>query len=89
MLRKESSFGTRRLLGIIYIAGQLLGGIAAALISIFLSESNKDANDNEHTVAQPMLDSEGSPKVFSSIISEILGTFIMVLIFMLSTQKST
>jgi len=51
MLRKNSSFGSRRLLGIIYIAGQLLGGIAAALISSFLAEGDYDENDNEHTVA--------------------------------------
>lgn len=51
MLRKNSSFGSRRLLGIIYIAGQLLGGIAAALVSFFLAEGDKNENDNEHTVA--------------------------------------
>lgn len=89
MLRKNSSFGSRRLLGIIYIAGQLLGGIIAAIVSIFLAEGNDNEEDNLHFVARPIVDSEGKEKGFSAFISEIVGTFIFVFIFMLCTDKKT
>ena len=38
MLRKNSSFGSRRLLGIMYIAAQMIGGLIAAAVSIFILE---------------------------------------------------
>lgn len=36
MLRKNSQLGSRRLLGIMYIVAQYLGGIIAAVVSRFL-----------------------------------------------------
>jgi glycerol uptake facilitator-like aquaporin len=36
MLRKNSQLGSRRLLGIMYIVAQYLGGIIAAIVSRFL-----------------------------------------------------
>lgn len=44
MLTKNSPFRSRRLLGIIYIAGQFLGGIAAAFVSKFLADTNEYHN---------------------------------------------
>lgn len=40
MLRKNSNFGSRRLLGLMYIAAQFLGGIAAGIIGKFLIGGN-------------------------------------------------
>ncbi len=37
MLRKNSSLGSRRLKGLIYIAGQCCGGVLAALLCKFLA----------------------------------------------------
>ena len=44
MLRKNSTFGTRRLRGIIYIAAQMLGGLAAASLSKFLLNEEDGSN---------------------------------------------
>ena len=41
MLRKNSQLGSRRLLGIMYIVAQYLGGIIAALVSLFLLSPGK------------------------------------------------
>jgi len=40
MLRKNSNFGSRRMLGIMYIVAQFLGGILAAIITKFLIGGN-------------------------------------------------
>ena len=85
MLRKNSSFGSRRLLGIIYIAGQFLGGIAAAFVSKFLADSNEFHNIQ----ATPLPDYKQDAKIFSSIISELIGSFTFVFMFMLCTDKKT
>lgn len=66
-----------------------MGGIIASIISIFLAESNYTDSDNKHTLATPMLDSELNPKSFSSFISEIVGSFVFVFMFMLCTDKKT
>jgi len=38
MLRKNSTLGTRRLMGIIYIVAQFLGGIIAAIVSNIIDD---------------------------------------------------
>jgi len=85
MFAKKSNFGSRRLLGIIYIAGQFLGGIAAAFVSKFLNDSNEFHN----VQATPIEDKDGDSKIFSSVISELVGSFVFIFMFMLCTDKKT
>lgn len=87
MLRRNNntSFGKRRILGVLYIAAQFAGGILAALISIFILEKNPC-----HKVAvSPLPDTDGKRKNFAAIISEALGGFFYVFLFMLCTDKKT
>lgn len=44
MLRKNSTFGSRRLLGILYIVAQFLGGLLGAFVSLFLMFSSGKNN---------------------------------------------
>lgn len=86
MLRKNSNFGSRRLLGIMYIVAQCLGGFLSAMLVLFLNGSRE--------ICMPMItlnaeDNQISTKFFSSVISEIMGTFFFVFMFMLSTDPKT
>jgi len=86
MFRKNSKvFGSRRLKGIIYIAAQFLGGFIAAVMAKIL------VNDKDHIIAvQPMPDPEdGDPRAFASMISELVGSFVFIFLFMLCTDKKT
>ena len=82
MLRKNSNFGSRRLLGIMYIVAQILGGILAGSLSRFILSSR-------YIVAAPTLDSDGGPKIFSALLSEAFGSFMYVFLFMICTDKKT
>ena len=56
MLRKNSThLGTRRLKGFIYIAAQILGGIAAGLATRILSDSVKEAGDSKFMLVSPVI----------------------------------
>lgn len=79
MLRKNSSFGSRRLKGILYIVAQLLGGILQAFISIFLARGSSATACAGY----------GTSSGFATYISEAIGTFTFVFIFMLCTDKKT
>jgi len=81
MIRKNSTFGKRRILGVMYIAAQICGGIASALLVIFL---------NGHAeLVVPAIESNGNSKSTSAFISEILGTFFFCFMFMLCTEAKT
>jgi glycerol uptake facilitator-like aquaporin len=104
MLRKNSQFGSRRLLGILYIAAQFIGGILAATIAVFIIN-----NANNNVAISPVLVDGGTftqivgagnstisvettkfvYKSFSATISELVGTFMFVFLFMLCTDKKT
>ena len=43
MARKNSNFGSRRLLGVMFIVAQMLGGLIAAAVSIFILEGSSVA----------------------------------------------
>lgn len=85
MLRKNSShFGSRRLKGIFYMIAQLLGGLIAALISKFLLKG-----DGFVLAATPMVDGYKSYRITASMISEFVGSFVFIFLFMLCTDKKT
>lgn len=86
MLRRDSPFGVgtnHRFLGILYIFAQLGGGIVTSLICNFLTDSNL------LLVVSPVVDSNGETKVFAALISEIIGTFALITLFMLSIDPHT
>lgn len=91
MLRKNSNFGSRRLLGIIYIVAQFLGGLAAATISKFLMFGKNGANLAVSPIMKP--EAEGSTGYeynnFSALVSEIGGTAFFVFLIMICTDKKT
>lgn len=86
MLRKNSTFGQRRLLGVIYIVGQICGGMIAGLAyEIVCSETKCYAfHPNESGDSQA---DDPKYQTFASILSEICGTFVYVLFFIISTEK--
>jgi glycerol uptake facilitator-like aquaporin len=57
----------------------------AALLSIFILETN----DCHHVAVSPVVDRDGSTKFLAALISEAVGTFIFVFLFMLSTDSKT
>ena len=78
MFRRNSKFGSRRLKGLLYMAAQFLGAIVGTLSVQLLWRRKLD-----EIYKKPRYGS------FNSIISEIIGTFIYVLFFLVSTNKST
>lgn len=84
MVRKNSSFASRRLLGVLYIVAQFLGGLLAAIMGRFLF--NSDFGD---VLVTPRFANDGSNKSFSALISEIVGTYFFVFMFMICTDKKT
>jgi glycerol uptake facilitator-like aquaporin len=45
--------------------------------------------DGRYIIASPLPDKDGSYKIFSAILSETLGSFIFVFLFMICTDKKT
>jgi len=93
MLRRNSSFGSRRLFGILYIVAQFLGGFLAAVVSLFIihGANNNVAVSPIVTISIPE-DSETAElsfNWFSATISELVGSFMFVFLFMLCTDKKT
>lgn len=90
MLRKNSkTFGSRRLKGIFYIVAQFLGGLAAGLLARFLLKG-----ENMNIAPQPMISTDTetlkvSYRVTASMISEFVGSFVFIFLFMLCTDKKT
>jgi glycerol uptake facilitator-like aquaporin len=86
MLRKNSkTFGSRRLKGLFYIVAQMLGGLIAGLVSRFLLSS-------EHMLIapSPFLMPDGiTYRATASMISEFVGSFVFIFLFMLCTDKKT
>jgi glycerol uptake facilitator-like aquaporin len=82
MMRKNSNFGSRRLLGLMYIVAQFLGGLLAASLSRFILEGR-------YIIASPRPDDAGSAKIFSAILSESFGSFMFVFLFMICTDRKT
>ena len=90
MLRRNSSFGTRRLRGVIYIVAQFLGGLAAAAISKFLLNNSKGSNMAVSPSIRFDADNhEAHYHNFSAIISEMAGTAYFVFLIMICTDKKT
>ena len=85
MLRKNSSLGSRRLKGIIYMVAQFLGGIIAAIVSNIID----DVNEGNDLVVAPVPDSDGDKKFFAALVSEGLGSFVFIFLFMICTDKKT
>jgi glycerol uptake facilitator-like aquaporin len=81
MLRKNSNFGSRRILGVMYIVAQIIGGLLSAILVLFLNGHSE--------LVVPTIDSSGNFKSFTSIISETVGSFFFVFMFMLCTGKDT
>jgi len=88
MLRKNSSFGTRRLRGILYIAAQMAGGLIAAIVSKFLLNQIDGSN---LAISPKMKNADGinEYRFFSSLISECAGTAYFVFLIMICTDKKT
>ena len=85
MLRRNSNaFGSTRMKGILYIVAQMCGGMLAGVIARFLL-----AGENMVIAVQPMLDAEGYSRPVSAMISEAVGSFVFIFLFMLSTDKKT
>lgn len=90
MLRKNSkTFGSRRLKGILYIAAQIAGGLIAGLVSRFLLNG-----ENINIAVTPMLDIDKDTnkigyRTVPSMISEFIGSFVFIFLFMLCTDKKT
>jgi len=85
MLRKNSStFGSRRLKGIINIIGQCLGGLLAAFLSLLIGSFH---TGDIHV--RPVESKMGSSKYYEACISEMTGSFVFVFLFMLCTDKKT
>lgn len=93
MVRKNSRLGKRRLKGLIYMAAQFAGGLLAGLLAVFL-QGSKDLAPvhyvyNIYDDKNVITDIGRSYRVFASWISEVVGTFVFVLLFMISTDKKT
>ena len=94
MLRKNSNFGSRRLLGIMYIVAQFLGGFAAAALSKFLMSNDHGANVAISPRMKDIVNSDGEVieweyRNFSSTVSELWGAAFFVFLIMICTDKKT
>ena len=86
MFRRDSPFGegtNHRLLGLLYIASQILGAIATSLLCDFIIDHDLKL------LVVPIPDAEGTPKEFAALISETIGTFILITIFMMCIDPQT
>ena len=85
MLRRNSkTFGSRRLKGLFYIVAQMTGGLIAGLMSRFLL-----SGENMIIAPNPQMLEDGSYRATPSMISEFVGSFFFIFLFMLSTDKKT
>ena len=92
MFRKNSNFGSRRLLGIMYIIAQMLGGILGAVGSVFILGGNIAVSPvmvADHKSKDEFERMNHTYKGFAVIISELIGSFMFVFLFMLCTDKKT
>jgi glycerol uptake facilitator-like aquaporin len=91
MLRKGGNgkigkTGRERLLGLFFIAAQFCGGICAGFLSYALSDAAY--------VLSPLITVDKTTlkpgfMVFASWVSETLGTFVFVFLFMICTDKDS
>ena len=84
MFRSGSACLETKMLGLIYICGQIIGSIIAGFLGIFLLEPH-DNNTDFKTTIEPI----GEKKHSIAIISEMFGTAIFVSNFMIHSDKST
>lgn len=89
MLRKNSTFGSRRLLGIIYIVAQFIGGILAASLARYLLHNSADHNNIAVSPMLKVVDDKFEYRNFSSLVSEVAGTAYYVFLIMICTDKKT
>jgi glycerol uptake facilitator-like aquaporin len=76
MMRKDTG-KFPRMLGIVYIVFQLLGGIAGALLAWLFQESYLNVNPKDGSV------------VFQAIVIEVVGTTLVVLFYLSQTEEKT
>ena len=57
----------------------------AAILGLFINEQNAC----HHVAVSPIVDKSGNNKWLAALISEMIGTFIFVFLFMLSTDSKT
>ena len=63
----------------------MIGGILSAIIVLFI-----DWKADEHFIAVgPLFDDVKTPKSFSACISELVGTFFFIFLFIISTDVKT
>ena len=69
-----------------YIVGQILGGILVGFICLSITKDNWELRAREYPeIANQVITRKG----FSTYVSEVLGAFIYVLFFLISTDKKT
>lgn len=86
MFRRDSPFGegtNHRMLGLLYILAQILGAISTSLLCDFIIDHDLKL------IVSPIPDYNNEPKEFAALISEIIGTFIMITLFMLCIDPHT
>jgi len=86
MLRSNSPFGedtNHRLLGVLYIIAQILGAVVSNVICDFL------VGGGLSLYVSPIVGRGGEPKEFAALISEVIGSFVFISLFMMSIDKET
>jgi len=57
----------------------------AAILGLFINEQN----ECHHVAVSPIVDMDGNNKWLAALVSEMMGTFFFVFLFMLSTDTKT
>lgn len=83
MLKKNTTFGKRRLKGLLYMGAQFLGAILGTFIAKDLLSGSGEI------VVKTPYGAPTEPHTIASMVSEIFGTAIFALFFMISTDKRT
>merc|ERR1712166_750958 len=86
MLRRDSPFGegtNHRFLGVLFMVAQFGGAIVTSFICDFLVGAHLNL------IVSPIEGAKGEPKEFAALISEIIGTFALITLFMLSIDPTT
>lgn len=81
MIRNQSTFGKRRILGVMYIACQFLGALAGVTLANFVL--------NKKLYVHPNLDDNDDSKNIGTVVSEFIGSFFFVFMYMHSTDDKT